>query len=64
MERAFARAVPHLYHATGNQMNGRKSLTLTLSQRERGLTVRGFKNTANQLPLPSGEGWGEGLLPF
>ena len=45
-------------------MNGRKPLTLTLSQRERGLTARGFKNTANQLPLPPGEGWGEGLLPF
>ena len=45
-------------------MNGRKPLTLTLSQRERGLTARDFKNTANQRPLPPGEGWGEGLLPF
>ena len=32
-----------------------------LSQRERGLTARDFKSTANQLPLPPGEGWGEGL---
>ena len=37
-------------------------LTLTLSRRERGLTARGFKNTNNQLPLPPGEGWGEGLF--
>ena len=37
-----------------------KPLTLALSQRERGLTACVFKITANQLPLPPGEGWGEG----
>ena len=45
-------------------MKGQRPLTLTLSQRERGPTARGFKNTSNQLPLPPGEGWGEGLLLF
>ena len=39
-----------------------KPLTLTLSLRERELTARGFKNTADQLPLPLGEGWGEGFI--
>ena len=38
-----------------------KALTLALSQRERELTVRGINISTDQLPLPPGEGWGEGL---
>ena len=37
------------------------ALTLTLSQRERGLKASAdLRNTTIQPPLPLGEGWGEG----
>ena len=38
--------------------------TLALSLRERELIVRDFKNTDSQLPLPQGEGWGEGAFGY